>query len=125
MAEVMLEVISDGCDSVRRFSVWRRLSSLCSGRGWGAMRFGAVAGADDEFDGVELGRGGDVERQPLGRRTSSGSSSAGGSGEMRWVSGLVLFRVPGGGVGYAGQVLLCAGVRSFVEFLGVRSSRLL
>lgn len=87
MAEVMLEIISDGCDSVRRFSVWRRLSSLCSGRGWDAMRFGAVAGADDEFDGVELGRGGDVERQPLGRRTSSGSSSAGGSGEMRWVGG--------------------------------------
>lgn len=120
----MLGLVSDGCDSVRRFSAWRRLSSLRSGgggRGWGAVRFGAVGGgADDEFGGVELGSGGgdvDVERQPLGRRTSSGSSSsAGGSGDMRWVGGCYFFvaregRGPaGGGCFCAGQVFFCVGV---------------
>lgn len=83
MAAVALELISDGYESFRRFSLRRRLSWLCGGRGWGAMRFGAVADDDDDIGGLELGRG-DVERQPLGRR-SSGTSSRSSSGEIRCV----------------------------------------
>lgn len=123
MAAVTVELVSDACDSVRRFSLWRRLSSLGSGsQGWGAMRFGAVAG--DEFDGVELGAG-DVERQPLGRGRSSDSSSGGGSGEIRCVDEWVgvwmgVFRAGRGRLSVPRYciVLFVRGCEGFVLWVG-------